>query len=99
MTSFSQMKDMFKLQREAKRIKKELKNVHVEAQAEGVLVVVNAEMEIVDVTVDPATPIDRVGALFQDAANRAFKKAQVVAAERMQGVMSQMGLPTGPAAE
>ena len=93
------MKDMFKLQREAKRIKKELKNVHVEAQAEGVLVVVNAEMEIVEVTVDPSTPIERVGALFRDAANRAFKKAQIVAAERMQGVMAQMGLPTGGAAE
>jgi DNA-binding protein YbaB len=99
MASFGQVKDMFLLQREAKRIKKELKNVHVEATAEGVLVVVNAEMEIVEVTVDPATPIAKVGALFMDAANRAMKKAQVVAAERMQGVMSQMGLPTGGASE
>ncbi len=90
---------MFLLQREAKRIKKELKNVHVEAQAEGVLVVVNAEMEIVEVTVDPATPVAKVGSLFMDAANRAMKKAQLVAAERMQGVMSQMGLPTGGAAQ
>lgn len=99
MASFQQMKDMYKLQREAKRIKKELKNVHVEAQAEGVLVVVNAEMEIVEVTVDPATPVDRVASLFKDAANRAFKKAQLVAAERMQGVMGQMGFPTGGGAE
>lgn len=98
MTSFSQMKDMFKLQREAKRIKKELKNVHVEARAEGVLVVVSAEMAIVEVTVDPSTPIEKVGALFMDAANRAFAKAQVVAAERMQGVMGQMGLGGGTAA-
>ena len=97
MTSLSQMKDMFKLQREAKRVKKELKNVHVEAEAEGVKLVVNGEMEIVEVTVDPAVPISRVGALFQDAANRAFKKAQLVAAERMQGVMGQMGFPTGGA--
>lgn len=89
------MKDMFKLQREAKRIKKELKNVHVEAEAEGVKVVVSAEMEIVEVTVDPQTPIERVAALFMDATNRAFKKAQVVAAERMQGVMGQLGLPGG----
>ena len=29
MSTFSQMKDMYKIQREAKRIKKELKNVHV----------------------------------------------------------------------
>jgi DNA-binding protein YbaB len=97
MASLKQMKDMFQLQREAKRIKKELKNVHVEAQAEGVLVVVNAEMEVVEVTVDPATPIEKAGALFMDAANRASKKAQVVAAERMQSVMGQMGFPTGAA--
>lgn len=97
MASFGQMKDMFKLQREAKRIKKELKNVHVEARAEGVLVVVSAEMEVIDVTVDPSTPIEKVGTLFKDAANRAFGKAQVVAAERMQGVMGQMGLGAGGA--
>ena len=89
------MKDMFKLQREAKRVKKELKNVHVEAEAQGVKVVVDGEMEIVDVTVDPSVTMDRVAALFKDAANRAFKKAQLIAAERMQGVMGQMGFPTG----
>lgn len=89
------MKDMFKLQREAKRVKKELKNVHVEAEAQGVKVVVNGEMEIVEVIVEPSVSIDRVADLFKDASNRAFKKAQLVAAERMQGVMGQMGFPTG----
>lgn len=86
---------MFQLQREAKRIKKELKNIHVEAEAEGVNVVVNAEMEVVEVTVDPSTPIERVGPLAKDAMNRAMKKAQVVAAERMQPVMGKMGLGAG----
>ncbi len=95
MPTFSQMKDMFKLQREAKRAKKELKNVHVEAEAQGVKVVVSAEMEVVEVTVDPSVSNDRVGALFLDATNRALKKAQVVAAERMQPIMGQMGFPTG----
>lgn len=95
MPSFGQMKDMFMLQREAKRIKKELKNVHVEATAESVTVVVNAEMEVIEVTVDPSTPIERVGPLVKDATNRAFKKAQLVAAERMQPVFNQMGVPTG----
>ena len=98
MASLSQMKDLCVLQREAKRIKKELKSVHVEAQAEGVLVVVSAEMEVIDVTVDPSTPIERAGALFKDASNRAFKKAQLVAAERMQPVMNQMGMGGGTAA-
>jgi len=57
MVSFSQAKDMFRLQREAKKVKKELRNIHVEAEAS--------------------------------------KKAQVVSAEKMQGIMGEMGMPTG----
>ena len=38
MISFKQAKDMFRLQRESKRVKKELKNIHVEAEAQGVKV-------------------------------------------------------------
>lgn len=104
MTSFSQMKDLYKIQREAKRIKKELKNVHVEAEAGGasslggysVKVVVSAEQEIVSVQIAPEVPTDRLSPMLVDALNRALKKAQVVAAERMQVIMQQMGMPTGP---
>ena len=98
MVSFSQMKDMYRLQKEAKRIKKELKNVHVEAESEGVKVVVTAEEESVEIRVSPDRPPDRIGPAVKDALNRALKKAQVIAAERMQGIMGEMGLPTGPAA-
>jgi DNA-binding protein YbaB len=97
MPSFSQMKDLYRLQQEAKRIKKELKNVHVEAEASGIRVVVNAEQEVISITIDPAVERERVPALLVDALNRALKKAQVVAGERMQGIMGQMGLPTGDA--
>lgn len=95
MSTFSQMKDMYKIQREAKRIKKELKNVHVEAEASGVKVVVTAEQEIVSIEIGEDVPRDRIPALTIDAMNRALKKAQVVAAERMQVIMQQMGMPTG----
>ena len=92
MPSFSQMKDMYRLQREAKRIKKELKNIHVEAENPGVKVVVSAEQEILSVVVDPEVPREKVGDLVKDALNRALKKAQVVASEHMQGIMSEMGM-------
>ncbi len=95
MVSFSQAKDMFKLQRDAKRIRKELKNVHVEAEAQGVKVVVTGEMELVEVTIADDVPREAIGARVIDAMNRAMKKAQVISAERMQGLMGQMGLPTG----
>lgn len=103
MNSFSQMKDLYKIQREAKRIKKELKNVHVEAEAGSasslggysVKVVVSAEQEVVSVHIAPELPMDKLSPLLVDALNRALNKAQVVAAERMQVIMQQMGMPTG----
>ena len=49
MVSFSQARDMFRLQREAKRVKKELKKIQVEAESQGVKVVVSAEQEILSV--------------------------------------------------
>lgn len=95
MTSFSQIKDMYKIQRDAKRIKKELKSIHVEAGASGVKVVVSAEQEVISIEIDPAVPHERIGELLKDALNRALKKAQIVSAEKMQGIMQQMGMPTG----
>lgn len=89
------MKDLYQMQRDAKRVKKELKSIHVEAEAEGVLVIVTAEQEIVSITIADDVPRERIAALVMDAMNRALKKAQVVAAERMQGIMKQMGIPTG----
>ncbi|MBM3231391.1 YbaB/EbfC family nucleoid-associated protein [Candidatus Peregrinibacteria bacterium] len=83
---------MFRIQREAKRVKKELRNIHVEAEAQGVRVVVSAEQEIVDIAIDENVDRTKIPALLKDALNRAMKKAQVVAAEKMQGVMGEMGL-------
>lgn len=97
MTSFSQMRDLFKMQREAKRIKKELKNIHVEAEAPGIKVVVTAELEVVSIAIDPAMSAAEVQRVLPDVLNRAIKKAQVVSAEKMQGIMAQMGMPTGEA--
>ena len=86
---------MYKIQREAKKVKKELKQVHVEAEASGVKVIVDGEQEIVSIEIAESVPREQIPALVKDALNRAMKKAQVYAAEKMQGVMSQMGLPTG----
>lgn len=82
------------MQREAKRIKKELARIHVEAEAQGVKVVVSADQEIVEIVIDPSVPRESIPALLKDALNRAMKKAQVVSAEKMQGLMGSMGMPT-----
>ena len=94
MVSFSQARDMFRLQREAKRVKKELAKIQVEAEAEGVSVVVSAEQEVMSIEIHADTPREKIPVLLKDALNRALKKAQVVSAEKMQHVWGDMGLPT-----
>jgi DNA-binding protein YbaB len=89
---FSQMKDLYKLQKEAKKMEKELKKIQIEAEVDGVTVVMDGKQEVVSVTIDESVPRERIGDLVKEATNKASKKAQVVAAERMQGVMGQMGL-------
>lgn len=92
MISFKQARDMFRVQREAKRVKKELKNIHVEAEAPGVKVVVAADQEIVAIEIAPDVPHDQIGSRLKDALNRAMKKVQVISAEKMQPVMEGMGM-------
>lgn len=82
------------MQRQAKKIKKELKHIHVEAEASGVKVIVSAEQEIIDVIIAEHVTREQLPALLKDACNRAMKKAQMVAAEKMQSIMGDMGFPT-----
>ena len=56
MTSLSQAKDLFRMQREAKKVRKLLKKIHVEAEAEGVKVVVNGEQEVVSIEIAEEVP-------------------------------------------
>ena len=95
MVSFKQAKDMFRMQREAKRVKKELKMIHVEAEAQGVKVVVAADQEIVSIEIAPDVAHAEIGPRLTDALNRAMKKVQVISAEKMQPIMGEMGMGTG----
>ncbi|MBI3618678.1 hypothetical protein HY213_01435 [Candidatus Peregrinibacteria bacterium] len=47
---------------------------------------------MISVTIAPEVPQGSIPALLIDALNRALKKAQVVSSQKMQGVMSEMGL-------
>lgn len=84
--------DMYTLQKQAKEIKEQLKNIHIEAEAEGVTLTCNGEQEFVEVKGSEQVPMDPVLAkAFQDAANKAIKKSQMVGAEKMKEVMGDMG--------
>ena len=93
MGMFGQMGDMYRLQREVKKIKKELAGIHVFAESEGVKVTVNGEQEIVKVEILEESALSdrsKIERSILDATNRAMKKAQKIAAERMKAVMGDM---------
>lgn len=96
MSLFGQAKDMYKLQKQAKQVKKKLKNLQIEAEVGGVKVTVSAEQEVlsVEITEELMTSEKKVDLEknLLEAINKAIKKSQEVAAEHMRDMMSGMGL-------
>ena len=96
MSMFGQAKDLYKLQKQAKQIKKKLKTLQIEAEVGGVTVTVSAEQEILDVKIaDELMASDKKEELannLKEAINKAVKKSQEVAAEHMKEMMGDLGL-------
>ncbi|MBN2096384.1 YbaB/EbfC family nucleoid-associated protein [Candidatus Peregrinibacteria bacterium] len=86
-------KDLYKLQKQAKEIKKQLKNIHIEAEADGVTVVCDGEQHFMEAKVDEALLSDskKLEKAFVEAANKAIKKSQLIGAEKMKDVMGGFG--------
>lgn len=85
-----QMGDMYKLQKQAKKIKKELAKTHIFSESNGVKVTVSGEQEIVSVEIENEEILSNKKKLEKailEASNKAFKKAQQIAADRMKEVM------------
>jgi DNA-binding protein YbaB len=87
-------KDLYKLQKQAKEIKKQLKNIHIEAESDGVTVVCDGEQEFQEAKIAPelAGNTDKICKAFVAAANKAIKKSQAIGAEKMKEVMGDSGL-------
>ena len=93
---FGQAKDMYKLQKKAKQIKEELKNLHIEADVNGIAVVINGEQEVVEVRIpaEMLTPENQIKLQNEllNVFNKGIKKSQEVAAEKMRGMMGDLGM-------
>ncbi len=93
---FGQAKDLYKLQKKAKQIKEELKNLHIEAEVEGVAIVINGEQEVVEVRIPEgmmtAENQIKLQGVLMNVFNKAIKKSQEVAAEKMRGMMGDLGM-------
>lgn len=86
-------KDLYKLQKQAKQIKNELKNIHIEAESDGVTVTVDGEQHFMEVVINESIAGDtkKLSKAFIDASNKAIKKSQLIGAEKMKSVMGDLG--------
>lgn len=86
-------KDMYKFQKQAKQIKKELKNIHIEAEADGVMVTMDGEQNIVSVKISEsiAHDVSKIEKACVAAFNKGVKKSQAIGAEKMKAVMGDLG--------
>jgi DNA-binding protein YbaB len=92
---FTQAKEMMKLQQEASKIQEDLSNTHIEAEVDGVVVTVDGQLKVVAVSIEDTGILKdqkKLEKAIADATNKGMKKAQGIAAEKMKGVMAQMGL-------
>lgn len=92
---FDKAKDLYKLQKQAKDIKKQLKNTHIEAEQNGVTIIINGEQNVIKVEVNEEAVQDRkqLGKSLEECFNKAIKKSQQIGADLMKDVMGGMNFP------
>ncbi|MBI4234794.1 YbaB/EbfC family nucleoid-associated protein [Candidatus Peregrinibacteria bacterium] len=92
---FDKAKDLYRLQKQARQIKKELRDTHIEAEEDGVIVTVNGEQEVLSVKIsdDAMTNKSSLEKKLEKAFNKAVKKSQQIGAEMMRGIMGDMNIP------
>lgn len=99
MVDFGKVKDLYKLQKQAREIQKELKDTEIEAKSNDgwVTVVFNGEQHLTEVTLDAeALKPENKKELEKQILNtvsQAISRSQALAAEKMKDVMGGMGIP------
>ena len=85
------------MQKQAKQIKKELKSLEIEAEENGVIVVVSGNQDILEIKIPDELCVPEEKIKLEKsivvATARAMKKSQEIAAERMKPILGDMGMP------
>lgn len=96
---FDKARDMYRIQKEARRIKNELKNTHIEAETDGVVVTINGEQEVISVAISDEA-LERakdkkknLEEALEKAFNKSIKRSQQIGAEKMKDIMGDMNFP------
>jgi len=96
---FSKARQLYDLQKKARKIQKELKNTEIEAKSSSgwVKVVINGEQHLTDVNIaEEALTPDNKRQLEQDLKNtlsQAISRAQAYAAEQMKEIAGNFNIP------
>jgi len=86
---FDKLKELNKL----RELKKQLKEEKSEIERDGVKVVINGNMEIEELQLNPDLDIKRQTKAVRNAVNDGLRKVQVSTAKKMQGMdMSGLGM-------
>lgn len=89
--------DLYNLQKQAKQIKKELSAIHIEAEVEWVIVTMTAEMVVISIHIPENLMgegnANRLWIIIVKAIAKAKEKAEQISAEKMKGLMWNMGIP------
>jgi len=99
MVDFGKMKDLYALQKKARQIQKELKDIEVEAASNDgwVTVVFNGEQHLteIDLSEEALQPENKreLEKDLKNAISQAIARAQAVAAEKMKDVAGGLGFP------
>lgn len=95
---FSKAWEMMKLQQEAMKVKKELENTYIESEVNGLVITFNGEMKAekvefeTDALIKGVSDKEALEKAILESINKGITNSQKVAADKMQGVMSAMGM-------
>lgn len=92
---FEKAKNLYKLQKQARDVKSQLKKTHIEAENEGVMVTITGEQEVVEVKISDEAMQDKrkLEKNLEGCFNKAVKKSQQIGAVLMKDVMGESGFP------
>jgi DNA-binding protein YbaB len=80
------MFDKIKQLNELKKIQSEITKEKFEAEKEGVKVIINGDLSIEEIILNPELDLSRQALLVKECSNEAFKQAQISVAKKMSGM-------------
>lgn len=101
---FDKFKDLYKMQKQAKQLKQELKNIHIEGESDGITCVFDGQQNPVSVAIAENTfpgiephLLRKIENAILKALVKTIKKTQEVSAAKMKTIMGDINF-AGPTA-